>query len=101
MKLIFKYFLRNGAYTKDEFTNLFTNVVIKCNPTDFPNGIKSKPTLDRKKYSGYIVGPLVYIQAKSSILLVGFNEISGLFNNVVTKRSIIEIFRALQLQFES
>ena len=26
MKLIFKYFLRNGAYTKDEFINLISNI---------------------------------------------------------------------------
>lgn len=29
MKLIFKYFLRNGAYTKDEFTNLISKTAFK------------------------------------------------------------------------
>ncbi len=29
MKLIFKYFLRNGAYTKDEFINLISKTAIK------------------------------------------------------------------------
>ena len=29
MKLIFKYFLRNGAYTKDEFTNLISKITFK------------------------------------------------------------------------
>ena len=29
IKLIFKYFLRNGAYTKDEFTNLISKTAIK------------------------------------------------------------------------
>jgi ubiquinone/menaquinone biosynthesis C-methylase UbiE len=29
LKLIFKYFLRNGAYTKDEFTNLISKTAFK------------------------------------------------------------------------
>jgi ubiquinone/menaquinone biosynthesis C-methylase UbiE len=29
MKLIFKYFLRNGAYTKDEFTSLISKTAFK------------------------------------------------------------------------
>jgi ubiquinone/menaquinone biosynthesis C-methylase UbiE len=29
MELIFKYFLRNGAYTKDEFTSLFSKTAFK------------------------------------------------------------------------
>ena len=29
MKLILKYFLRNGAYTKDEFTNLISKTAFK------------------------------------------------------------------------
>jgi ubiquinone/menaquinone biosynthesis C-methylase UbiE len=29
MRLIFKYFLRNGAYTKDEFTNLISKTAFK------------------------------------------------------------------------
>jgi len=29
MKLIFKYFLRNRAYTKDEFTNLISKIAFK------------------------------------------------------------------------
>ena len=29
MKLIFKYFLRNGAYTKDEFINLISKTAFK------------------------------------------------------------------------
>ena len=29
MKLIFKYFLRNGAYTKDEFINLISQTEFK------------------------------------------------------------------------
>ena len=29
MKLIFKYFLRNGAYTKDEFTSLISKIAFK------------------------------------------------------------------------
>ena len=29
MKLIFKYFLRNGAYTKDEFTCLISKTTFK------------------------------------------------------------------------
>jgi hypothetical protein len=29
MKLIFRYFLRNGAYTKDEFINLISKTAFK------------------------------------------------------------------------
>ena len=29
MKLTFKYFLRNGAYTKDEFINLISKTAFK------------------------------------------------------------------------
>ena len=29
MRLIFKYFLRNGAYTKDEFTSLISKTAFK------------------------------------------------------------------------
>ena len=29
MKLIFKYFLRNGAYTKEEFINIISKTIFK------------------------------------------------------------------------